>query len=81
MLTDQNKMSNLHKGHSIDDSYQVSVVAMIVNRSGQISNVHKGHSIDASYQVSVHLAKQFQRRRFKKIGQSETTIACGGHAW
>jgi hypothetical protein len=29
-------------------------------------NIHKGHSIDASYQVSVHLAKRFQRRRFKK---------------
>jgi hypothetical protein len=25
--------------------------------------------------------KQFQRRRFKKIGQSETRIACGGHVW
>jgi hypothetical protein len=33
----------------------------------------------ASYQVSVHLAKRFQRRKFKKIGQSETRIACGGH--
>ena len=36
-------------------------------------------SIDASYQVSVHLAKRFRRRRFLKIGQSETRIACGGH--
>ena len=35
--------------------------------------------VDASYQVSVHLAKQFQRRRFKKISQSKTRIACGGH--
>jgi hypothetical protein len=43
--------------------------------------VYRGPSIDASYQVSVHLAKQFQRRRFKKIGQSETRIACGGHVW
>jgi hypothetical protein len=34
-----------------------------------------GPSIDASYQVSVHLAKLFQMRRFKKIGQSETRIA------
>jgi hypothetical protein len=25
-----------------------------------------------------HLA---QRRRFLKIGQSETRIACGGHVW
>jgi hypothetical protein len=41
-------------------------------------NLHRGHSIDASYQVSVHLAKWFQRRRFLKIGQSETRIACGG---
>jgi hypothetical protein len=43
-----------------------------------MSSLYRGSSIDASYQVSVHLAKQFQRR-FKKIGQSETRIACGGH--
>jgi hypothetical protein len=39
-----------------------------------MSNLHRGHSIDAPYQVSVHLAKRFQRRRFLKIGQSETSI-------
>jgi hypothetical protein len=39
-----------------------------------MSTVYRGLSIDASYQVSVHLAKWFQRRRFKKIGQSETRI-------
>jgi hypothetical protein len=44
-----------------------------------MSNLHRGNSIDASYQVSVHLAKWFQRRRFLKIGQSETRISCGGH--
>ena len=32
----------------------------------EMSNLHRGPSIDASYQVSVNLAKQFQRRRFKK---------------
>jgi hypothetical protein len=42
-----------------------------------MSTLHRGHSIDASYQVSVHLAKQFQRRKLKKISQSETRIACG----
>ena len=31
-----------------------------------MSNLHRGHSIDAYYQVLVHLAKRFQRRRFKK---------------
>jgi hypothetical protein len=29
--------------------------------------------------VSDHLAKQFQRRRFLELDQSETKIACGGH--
>jgi hypothetical protein len=45
----------------------------------EMSSLHKGSLIDASYQVSVHLAKQFQRRRMLKIGQSETRVACGGH--
>jgi hypothetical protein len=31
LLTDRDEMSNLHRGHSIDDSYQVLVVAMFVN--------------------------------------------------
>ena len=32
-------------------------------------------SIGASHQVSVHLAKQFQKRRFLEINHSETRIA------
>jgi hypothetical protein len=40
----------------------------------EMSTLYRGPPIDASYQVSVHLAKQFQRRRLKKIGQSETII-------
>jgi hypothetical protein len=45
----------------------------------EMSICYRGPPIDASYKVSVHLVKQFQRRRFLKIGQSETRIACGGH--
>jgi hypothetical protein len=45
----------------------------------EMSNLYRGPAIDASYHVSVHLAKRFQRRRFVKIGQSETRIAYGGH--
>ena len=45
----------------------------------EMSNLYRGPPIDASYHVSVHLAKQFQRRRFLEIDQSETRIACGGH--
>ena len=52
---------------------------LLTNRD-EISNRYRGPSVDASYQVSVHLATRFQRRRFVKIGQSETRIACGGHA-
>jgi hypothetical protein len=44
-----------------------------------MSNLYRGPSIDASYQVSVHLVKRFRMRRFLKIGESEITIACGGH--
>jgi hypothetical protein len=33
----------------------------------------------ASVIRSVYLTKQFQRRRFLKIGQSETRIVYGGH--
>jgi extradiol dioxygenase family protein len=45
----------------------------------EMSNRNRGPPIDASYKVSVHLAKQFKRRRYSKIDQSETRIACGGH--
>ena len=45
----------------------------------EMSSRHRGPSIYASYQVLVHLAKRFRRKRFFKIGQSETRIACGGH--
>jgi hypothetical protein len=45
----------------------------------EMSNRYRGPPIDASYKVSVHLAEQFQRKRFLKIGQSKTIIACGGH--
>ena len=53
MQTDRDEMSILHRGHSIDASYQVLVVAIIANRLGQMSNLHRGHSIDDSYQVSL----------------------------
>ena len=45
----------------------------------KMSNLYRGPSIDASYQVSDHLDKQFQRRRFLEIDQSETVMAGVGH--
>ena len=45
----------------------------------EMSNRYRGPPIVASYQVSVHLALQFERRRFYKIGQLETRIVCGDH--
>jgi len=44
-----------------------------------LRKLNKESSIGASHQVSVHLAKQFQRRRFLENNQSETRMACGGH--
>jgi hypothetical protein len=55
--------------------------AMFVNGSKLNEQSYRGPSTDASYQVSVHLAKQFQRRRFLEINQSEAKIACGGHVY
>ena len=37
----------------------------------EMNILYRGPAIDASYHVSVHLADQFQMRRFLKIGQSE----------
>jgi hypothetical protein len=48
--------------------------------SGQMNRTLKTEpSIGASRQVSVHLAKQFQRRRFLEINQPETRIAYSSH--
>ena len=51
---------------------------LLIDRD-EMSNRYRGPPIDVSYKVSVRLVKQFQRRRFLKIGQSETRIAYGGH--
>jgi hypothetical protein len=45
----------------------------------EMSILYRGHAIDSFFQVSVHLAMWCQRRRFLKIGQSETRIAYCGH--
>jgi hypothetical protein len=38
LLTDLDEMSNVHRGHSIDDSYHVSVVAMFANKGDNIKS-------------------------------------------
>ena len=43
----------------------------------ELRNLYRGPSKDAPYQVSIHLVEQFQRRKLKKISQSETRVACG----
>ena len=45
----------------------------------EMSNLYRGSSTDSSYQVLDDLAKQFQRRGFLEIGQSEIRIAWGDH--
>jgi hypothetical protein len=41
--------------------------------------IYRGPYIDDSCQVWLHLAKQFQKRSFFNINQSEKRIALGGH--
>jgi hypothetical protein len=104
LLMDQNEMSIVKRGPSIDASYQVSNhlakrfqrkscfknrpirnknclwrPCLLTDQNGK-SNSHREPSIDASYHVSVHFPKLFQSRRFLEIDQSETRIACDGHA-
>ena len=72
------KKKYFFRKHTIINMNRLWWPCLLMDRE-EISNLCRGPSIDVSYQVSVHLAKRFQRRRFKKIGQSETRIACGGH--
>ena len=120
---DRDKLSNVHREPAIDASHQVSVhlakqfqrrrffrnqpirnknclwwPCLLTDRD-EMSNLYREPSKDASYQVTVHLAKRFQIKRIltrcsvsqwaepvsltfhsalRKIGQSETRIACGG---
>ena len=58
---------------------ELLVAATFVNGSETNQHLDRGYSMDVSYQVSFHLAKRFQRKRFVKIGQSETKIAFSGN--
>jgi hypothetical protein len=44
----------------------------------KMSNLYRGHSIDASYMFRLIWPHGFRGGDLKKIGQSETRIACGG---
>ena len=56
----------------------IKLTAMIITEI-LLRKLNTEPSIGASHQVSVQLAKQFQRRRFLEINQSETRIAYGSH--
>jgi hypothetical protein len=43
---------------------ELAMFAMFVNGWDEMNNLYRGHSIDVFYQDLVHLAMQFQRRRF-----------------
>jgi hypothetical protein len=72
----RNLVGSIYGMSSMKIAHSVPRPCLLMDQD-ELSNLYRGPSIDASYQVSVHLAKRFQRRRFKKIGQSETRIACG----
>jgi hypothetical protein len=51
---------------------ELPMVVMFVIRAER--NENRGPSIDDSYQASVHLAKQFQRRRFFEIDNQQQEL-------
>jgi hypothetical protein len=55
LLTDRDEMNNLHRGHSIDASYQVSVVAMCFGYYGNKYYV-KGYNFNLVmvFQPEIH---------------------------
>ena len=65
VMADQDEMSNLHRGHSIDDSYQVSMVAMF---AVFIENIPQ--MLPTKFRFI--WPSGFRGEDFKKIGQSET---------
>jgi hypothetical protein len=61
------------KNHPIRNKSRLWRSCLLTNQD-EISNLYRGPSIDASYQFSVHLAKQFQRRRFFKSANQKQEL-------
>jgi hypothetical protein len=49
---------------STNEKQELPVAPCLLTDRYEMSKLYKGPAIDAFHQVSVHLAKQFQRRRF-----------------
>ena len=58
---------------------RIALGSHICRPNGTKQRNFRGPYIDDSCQVWLHLAKQFQRRSFFNISQSEKRIALGGH--
>jgi hypothetical protein len=79
LLTDRDEMSNLYRGPSIDDSYQVSV-----HLPKRFQRRFFKICIEiTAFSIQISTFKQelsfFNREDILEINQSETRIACGGH--
>ena len=73
----------MSKDHTINTSIKLLEVQWAEPVSLAFHSALRKHntepSIGASHQISIHLAKQFQRKRFLEIDQTETRIAYGSH--
>jgi hypothetical protein len=62
-----------NKNQPITNKNLLWLPGLLTDRN-EMSNLYRGSSTDSSYQVLDDLAKQFQRRGFLEIGQSEIRI-------
>jgi hypothetical protein len=67
-----NRGEDLFRNQPISNKNCLWWPCLLTDRN-KMNKLYIGPSIDASYQVLVHLAKRFQRRRFLKLCQSETS--------